>query len=1474
MLMTNFLMRKGVRSAQYLANPNIISTKLFSLPQKSVIHYLDMSIDSKFPNRNHYYFKDVDENKKIRIINLTDLDNKVGTTSLKNRYLEADIRKWKINHRKSFKEENFFEDPVTDNHNTSVINYNTILDLYNYGSSNIVDYYRITNVIRTFIANLKKSLKTNKDKVNIVSLTLPREIPGFVTMNKFRSYNPRKLMNIVNDDNLLWLHEWWLWLSNETRGDSILKELTDEESKNILIELKFRGYACYVPLSVFRGMSVDSKLESTRKLEDKKNRKFFLVFMMKLQERMAELSLAGYIANEVTKDDSDPADYKTDEEYEDEVIKAKAESVDDNEVLEKVEQLKKDVSIKDNETVKTSVKAKENKIIIDDENIFDTDFDFDEDILATLDDFDTVGLSTTSKRPTLVKSLIDDNIDEEDGDDDEEEVVEEALKEMDELIEPEELPEEVIEELLKEDNVEDIIEEYIQAGRESGTVTASDVTSLRNAQSKRSRLKDPYRDQPLNDTTPIKKEPIQLDDKEVTKIKTSNKLIAEDLLTDKIASFDKQYVKHYLKDDMVGVVKDLEAAGVIITNYEIEDVRTSVDNYEIHKLDMRIIGGGAGPVYFKIPKIDEDGSFMVSGRKYRLRKTKQDLPIRKISEVRVALTSNYGKFFVGRTLRKAYDGDGYVLDYIRKEYLEDNGNIVKIIPGKKRLNLKRGLPNLYYVLASDLDKVITRIHTYIFNEEEIASVVKEKDLDKIKANGRVFIGYVNGDQNLISIDTNNVLHNETTGDVIGKLTDILNIDSSKIPKQYSYMMVMGKEIPLGVVLGYYFGLNSLISITKTKFRVMSSNKRVTLSGNETQLRFRDYRLILDLNTIEKKLLFHGFLYYKDFIKDQNLRFFDNKDIYLDLIEFRGCGLYHLKELDLLKSLFVDSITKDVLIQMKEPTTYLRLLFRANQMLADYGFPDINDPTHSRIRGYDRVPGLAYKALTESIRDNKLNGRRNKRISVDPYKVWNYITQDNSKQPREALNPISSIKEDEVVTLTGSDGLSTKAVPVEMRRYHQKDAGLFSEATSDSKNVAISASLTPYAKLKNVRGVVEDTFEEIEENPGKIFSTPVLISPFSEYDDPKRINATNIQATHTVSSAGYTQSPIRTGYEYVIPYKTGSDFCLMAEDDGEVLEKDDYTITLKYKNGEVKAYQIGDVYTNYEGVTYKNNLISNLVKGKKFKAGDNIYYHETFFEPDWLDPTKIVVKMNKTYTMALASNTETYEDSSSVSEKVKRELTTSVLRERVFVLDFSTNIDLQVKPGQEVVPNTTLFIDTGESEEFGNLPDASMSLLDTIASESPRSNFSGVVDRIEIKYNGEIEDMSPSLAKLARALDKDIFLRTKGTTYEAKDNKVTGDYSSEGNKLNVNTAEIKIYINTILEMEGGDKQAFGNQAKSVIARVYSNKIIGEESGDEVDAQYATVSVVYRIINSPMVMGTTNRLTRLYSKEIAKAYFGKK
>ena len=61
-------------------------------------------------------------------------------------------------------------------------------------------------------------------------------------------------------------------------------------------------------------------------------------------------------------------------------------------------------------------------------------------------------------------------------------------------------------------------------------------------------------------------------------------------------------------------------------------------------------------------------------------------------------------------------------------------------------------------------------------------------------------------------------------------------------------------------------------------------------------------------------------------------------------------------------------------------------------------------------------------------------------------------------------------------------------------------------------------------------------------------------------------------------------------------------------------------------------------------------------------------------------------------------------------------------------------------------------------------------------------------------------------------------------------------------------------------------------KTVLADVFTSNVT-TESGTKVDAIFGYRGLLHRQVNSPVLMGTTNRLVKHVSKQVADIYFGK-
>jgi hypothetical protein len=217
-----------------------------------------------------------------------------------------------------------------------------------------------------------------------------------------------------------------------------------------------------------------------------------------------------------------------------------------------------------------------------------------------------------------------------------------------------------------------------------------------------------------------------------------------------------------------------------------------------------------------------------------------------------------------------------------------------------------------------------------------------------------------------------------------------------------------------------------------------------------------------------------------------------------------------------------------------------------------------------------------------------------------------------------------------------------------------------------------------------------------------------------------------------------------------------------------------------------------------------------------------------------------------------------------------ESTTTKLRQ--IVVDFETVVRNPLKVGAAVDYDDVLcLLEEPTAAAGGNLSEAALDTLKKIASKAPKVKGAGVLERIEVLYNGELEDMSESLRALAKSSDKRIRALSKAKKQKVQSGSVDNSMRVAGNELSHNTAVLKFYVTGPEPAGVGDKVVFMGQLKSVIRDVVDEPILTED-GDKIDAIFGYKSIDDRIVNSPALVGTAALLMDEITQRAVAMYFG--
>jgi hypothetical protein len=190
----------------------------------------------------------------------------------------------------------------------------------------------------------------------------------------------------------------------------------------------------------------------------------------------------------------------------------------------------------------------------------------------------------------------------------------------------------------------------------------------------------------------------------------------------------------------------------------------------------------------------------------------------------------------------------------------------------------------------------------------------------------------------------------------------------------------------------------------------------------------------------------------------------------------------------------------------------------------------------------------------------------------------------------------------------------------------------------------------------------------------------------------------------------------------------------------------------------------------------------------------------------------------------------------------------------------------------VGPKDILMIIEDEITSNTNIFDEqSLEVLKNFSKQAPKANYLGQIDKIEVFYHGAKGDMSASLKALADRSDRLLGEVCRASGKPVITGQVNDDYRVSGVPLALDKAEVKIYITVTTTAGVGDKGVFASQMKSVIGEVMDYKVHTEE-GDEIDAMFGYRSIAARIVESPVIIGTTTTLLKVIAKKAVDIYRG--
>lgn len=1417
----------GVRKADQLASPPHPVFQRFEFPRESIFHYFGSDDLDKHPHANDPMFAKITH--PIYVSHVLENGDKKGNPRRLPIVISAAVRQFHIQNRR-YKQMNSLEAVSRDQSSLVIYNYGFINGLYAMMRSTYSHYYTWWNRRAALWDNVAK-VAEESDRHQFIQITVPKSLPtlselawtdGELTASVLKTFTANEQFEMI---------ELWKWFG-ALRHESLISRVPKEKLDKINFIIVDHGR--WFMLNLGRVEAFRKATKEELKADPKANTKGIEV--AQVQRRFLHaLHVMADLRSEVKLDE------KTEEK-----ASGKAQPVL-NPATGKVE-MRADILVPE-EGGPVHV---ENEPNIEVNGEPDYDDAHDPELDAKIEE----KLTKIDQVTDVVK-----NVEKAQTDAAEAEVL---------LVPTPATP-------------EDGIAKVCARLAEQDAITASELVRYTKLSHEYKNIVAPDGKTKLDKFIEVPQEMLKIP--EQVSIPDIPTVVDKTMLNSSLQHYDSHYIKHVLPRHVSAMVMSAQQAGVAVTEYEVEKVEDAIGAYESHRVKLVPVVGSPSTVHFKIPVLEEDGTYKANGIKYNLRKQRVDLPIRKVSPDLVALTSYFGKVFVSRSAKRVNNYNEWLCNAIMAKGMDEGDHVVQEVNPGDVFDNEFDSPKVFSALSQRFRSFKVAGFQVILDkvkEDERKALYGEAFVNKFEKDGARILGIATaqtrtiGSQGkiLLIADKDSSLYTFHPGvdkDLVpaGTLETMAHLEVSKAPIEFAEVRVMDRQIPVGFILAFELGFDRLCRLLKVEPRRVQAGTRINLDINEYAVVFKDETLIFSKEDRSASMILAGFNEYHRYLREYDAFHFNKRDVYLNVLEGEGPAARYLREIDLMYQMFVDPVTKSLLEQMKEPTDFRGLLLRSCELLLKDQHPDEYDTRYQRFRGNERIAGAVYSEMVKAIRQhNGRAGRSKLPIDLHPYAVWKLIATDSSNALVSEINPIQNLKEMEAVTTGGVGGRNSRSMTKRTRGYPKHDMGVISESTVDSGDVGINTYTSANPQFDSVLGTTR-RYDLKKPDATALLSTSALVSPGADIDDPKRVNFIAIQHSHGIACKGYHQMPVRTGYEQIIPHRTGDLFCQTAKKPGRVISISDKGIVVQFDgDDQPKGYELGRRFGNAAGLTIPHSVVTPLKEGAKFKEGAVICYNTGFFEPDILNPGQVVYKTATLVNVALLESTLTLEDSSAISPRVAEMLTTKTTKVNTIVVRFNQKVSKLVKTGSEVEAESILCVIEDEVTATSALFDQeTIDTLSVLQSMAPQAKTKGHVEMIEVYYHGEKEDMSESLKAIADASDREMGKRLKAAGKKVFTGKTDEGFRVEGNPLMLDTLAIKIYITGDVAAGVGDKGVFANQMKTVFGEVLPGEV-HTASGLQIDAIFGQKSIDDRIVGSPAQIGTTTAVLRHIGKMAAR------
>lgn len=859
----------------------------------------------------------------------------------------------------------------------------------------------------------------------------------------------------------------------------------------------------------------------------------------------------------------------------------------------------------------------------------------------------------------------------------------------------------------------------------------------------------------IGDIEKIKASKIKIEVHDVSKsVKTINKNMTQI----RFDNIDKEYNEKLMQKDITDSILSLNDKSIpmFVRKIDVNDTSDELNYKDTYTIYFEDANRKRHTVKVDIPKFLENKFIYIGGNRKIIKKQNFLYPVVKVSPSTVQIVTNYNKMTVERVGTKSIAP----IERLKK-LLKADDDLKKNFTFSNAANAnKKYITTIEYDEISNFAIRYTKGKCKLYFDQNEAKQIAEKNGVKIPKD-YIFIGYdSDGKPVFIHEDIQRTKDNKTIVEIIvDSFSDDLKekFRKMKAPSRlmYTRCTTMSKPVAVGLLLGFWEGLESILKKGKVKYRLTDGYPK-DIGVNENVLRFKDCYLVYDADT-KIDLLLNGFRFMDT--KEKNLADMNEPDAYFDyLVKVYGRAAISNALMNQYEFM-IDPITLEVLKDLNLPTDIVSLIIYAVSLLADSQYtPEINQNL-SRIRCNEIIPAILYERLAKNyILYRNSNGR--KKFSVPQDCVIKELLAVKTVEDYSTLNPILELEMSHGVSSKGFRGVNLdESYTLEKRSYDPSMVGTISPSTSPDGGCGVNKTLTLEPAVTSLRGYLDTKENDLKSlKDVNVFSAGELAIPLAAHrDDPTRLGHALKQSKHAIPVKKSSPVLISNGMEEVCRFHLSSDFVINADEDGYIVDYDEESkiMIAKYKSGKCKAINLGGTIVKNGGGGFflSNKLVTPLKVGSKFKKDDLLAYHKDFFTNSKFNNCRM--NMGPLVKVALMSTYNTYQDATMITEKLSEDAATEMCFQKQVTIGKNANIEYIVNEGDEInVGDSLVQFDTSYEDNTLNALLAALSDTDQkIVMEGSRndvpSKYSGVIEKIKIYSTVSVDELSPSLRKLVK-----------------------------------------------------------------------------------------------------------------------------